>query len=237
MTIDIVTIFPGMFDALLTHGLMRRALADGLLEVRCHDLRDWTEDRHRTVDDRPFGGGEGMVLKPEPLARAIRALSAVPPTPRVVYLTPQGARLEQAGVRRLAGHPRLLLLCGRYEGIDQRIVDRFVHEEISIGDYVLSGGELPAMVLVEAISRCLPGVVGHPDSVTNESFSAGLLDCPAYTRPEDFEGQRVPEVLLSGDHQKIREWRRQAARERTLDRRPDLLGPGNEHHHRRGADS
>jgi tRNA (guanine37-N1)-methyltransferase len=175
------------------------------------------------VDDRPFGGGEGMVFKPEPLAAAIRALRASSPDARVVYLTPQGEVMNQPRVRSLAGYGHLIVICGRYEGIDQRIIELFVDEELSIGDYILSGGELPAMVLVDGITRCLPGVVGHPASTRNESFEDGMLDYPVYTRPAEFEGRPVPEVLLSGNHREIAAWRRRQALEKTRRVRPDLL--------------
>ncbi len=223
MRIDIITIFPELFASVFDFGMIQKARKTGLLELACWDLRQFTTDKHRTVDDRPFGGGEGMVLKPEPLAAAIRRVCADRPDARVIYLTPQGAPLDQERVRGLAVRDHLVLICGRYEGIDQRVIDRFVHEEISVGDFVLSGGEIPAMVLVDAVTRLLPGVVGHPDSTRNESFEAEGLDCPVYTRPEVFEGRRVPEVLMSGNHALIRRWRDSQRRERTRQRRPDLL--------------
>lgn len=223
MNIDVVTIFPSMFESVFAHGIVRRAVQEGKLTIGCVDLRSFTTDAHRTVDDRPFGGGEGMVFKPEPLAAAIRQLKAGAPGAKVIYLSPQGTTLNPTAIRRLAGLEHLILLCGRYEGVDQRVIDVFVDEEISIGNYVLSGGEIPAMVLVDAVVRMIPGVVGHPDSTRNESFEGGLLDYPVYTRPADFEGNPVPEVLLSGDHRAIRRWRQEMALERTRRSHPELL--------------
>jgi len=231
MRIDVLSIFPEIFSGFLEASLIGRARAAGLLEVAVHDLRDFTEDRHRTVDDVPYGGGGGMVMTAPPWLRAVRALSERalserPPSagdaPRRILLTPQGARLDDAAVRRLAGHPRLLLLCGRYEGIDERVRELVVDEEVSIGDYVLSGGEVPAMVVIEAVARQIPGVVGLPESVLNDSFREGLLDCPHYTRPPEVEGRLVPEVLLSGNHAAIASWRREQALEATRRKRPDL---------------
>lgn len=226
MTILIVSIFPELFEPVVRLGMVGRAVKRSLLQVECIDLRDHASDRHRTVDDRPFGGGEGMVFKPGPLAAAIRYAKARAPQARVVFMSPQGARLDQAGVKRLSTFD-LVLVCGRYEGIDQRVVDMFADEEVSVGDYVLSGGETAAMVLIDAAARLIPGVVGHPDSIRNESFEAGWLDCPVYTRPPVFEGVAVPAVLLSGNHRDIREWRRREAVEMTKKKRPDLLD-GNE---------
>ncbi len=224
MKIDILTIFPRFFDGLLEWGMVRQALRKGLLEVRTHDLREFTDDRHRTVDDRPYGGGEGMVLKPEPIFRAVEACRQVGPHPgRVVLLTPQGRRFDQAKAKELSLLPRLILICGRYEGVDQRVADYLADEEISIGDYVLSGGELAAAIIVEAVSRLIPGVLGEGESALRESFMDGLLDYPHYTRPARFRDWTVPEILLSGDHEQIRLWREQQALERTRQRRPDLL--------------
>jgi len=223
MKIDIVTIFPEMFTSVFEFGIIQKARQKGLLDINCVDLRQFAEDRHRTVDDRPFGGGEGMVFKVEPLSEAIRTLQSHTAASRVIYLTPQGKVLDQAIVSTLASRDHMILICGRYEGIDQRIIDLFVHEEISIGDYILSGGEIPAMVLVDSVVRHIPGVVGHPDSIRNESFEMGLLDCPMYTRPADFEGHKVPEVLLSGNHKEIKAWRHEKALEKTARNRPDLL--------------
>ena len=223
MKIDIITIFPGLVEPMLEFGILGKARRGGQVEIRAIDLRDFTKDRHRTVDDRPFGGGEGMVFKPEPLAAAIRSLKTGSSGERVVYLSPQGRLLTQQRVRGLAGWEHLILICGRYEGIDQRVIDLLVDEQVSIGDYVLSGGELPARVLVEAVARLAPGVVGHPDSIRNESFEADLLDCPVYTRPEVFEGLAVPEVLMSGNHERILRWRAEQALANTRRHRPELL--------------
>jgi len=223
MKIDIITIFPEIFRSVFEYGIIERACRNGQAAISIQDLREFTSDRHRTVDDRPFGGGEGMVFKPEPLAAAIRKLRGEPPAGSVIYLSPQGRALSQRTLLELSRRKHLILICGRYEGIDQRIVDRFVDEEISIGDYVLSGGEIPAMVLVDGLVRLLPGTVGHPDSVRRESFADGLLDYPVFTRPEVFEGVPVPEVLMSGDHARIERWRRAQRLEKTRRRRPDLL--------------
>jgi tRNA (guanine37-N1)-methyltransferase len=223
MRIHILTIFPELFGPFLTTSLVGRARERGLLEVEVHDLREWTEDRHKSVDDEPYGGGGGMVMTAPPWIRAVRQLAGEPPQARRILLSPQGRRLDEAGVRRLAAAGDLVLLCGRYEGIDERVRATVVDEELSIGDYVLSGGELPAMVLVEALSRQVPGVVGLPDSVVNDSFRDGLLDHPHYTRPPQVEDLAVPEVLLSGDHAAIDRWRRRQALAATLDKRPDLL--------------
>jgi tRNA (guanine37-N1)-methyltransferase len=221
MRVQVLTIFPELFEPFLSTSLVGRAIENGLLEVRVRDLRDFTEDRHRSVDDEPYGGGGGMVMMAPPWIRAVRAV-AVPGSWRVL-LSPQGARLDDAKVRKLADRGDLVLLCGRYEGIDERVRQTVVDEEISIGDYVLSGGELPAMVLIEALSRQVPGVVGLADSVANDSFRSGLLDHPHYTRPPVVEGLAVPEVLTSGDHAKIRRWRQREALRATLEKRPDLL--------------
>jgi tRNA (guanine37-N1)-methyltransferase len=237
MRIDIITIFPGLFDSIFEFGILGKARNSGRVEIHCVDLREFTTDRHRTVDDRPFGGGEGMVFKPEPLAAAIRSLQSGQPGERTIFLTPQGRLLTQSLVRQVAVWDHLILICGRYEGIDQRVIDLLVDEQISIGDYVLSGGEIPAMALVDAVVRLAPGVVGHPDSTRNESFEGGLLDCPVYTRPEVFEGRAVPEVLLSGNHDQIRRWRAEQSLVNTRRLRPDLLNrqlsPNNieENHH------
>jgi tRNA (guanine37-N1)-methyltransferase len=233
LRIDVVTIFPGVFGPFLEESILGSALRRGLLAVAVHDLRAWTHDRHRTVDDAPYGGGPGMILKPEPLLAAIEALAG-PKGPerkaRVVLLSPQGERLDQAGLARLAREEHLVLVCGRYEGVDQRAIDLGVDLELSIGDYVLSGGELPALVVIEGVARLLPGVVGNPESVAADSFQAGLLEGPHYTRPPVFGGLAVPEVLRSGDHAAIARWRAERARERTRRRRPDLLrtAPGEE---------
>ncbi|RUM88792.1 MAG: tRNA (guanosine(37)-N1)-methyltransferase TrmD [Thermodesulfatator sp.] len=223
MIFDILTIFPEYFESPLRVGLLGKALKRGLLEVRLHNLRDFATDKHRTIDDKPFGGGEGMLFKPEPLYRALESLKAESPLPRVIYLSPQGRLLEHRLAQELAQEQRLVLLCGRYEGIDERIRAHFVDMELSIGDYVLFGGEAAALVVLEAVARWVPGVVGCEDSVRRDSFAEGLLKYPQYTRPRDFLGYRVPEVLLSGDHARVERWRREKSLEVTFDRRPDLL--------------
>jgi tRNA (guanine37-N1)-methyltransferase len=229
MRIDIVTIFPAMVEQGLAAGIIGRAIERGTLVVKVHDLRAFTTDRHRVVDDVPYGGGPGMVLKPEPLFRAVHAIAAAAEQPATVLLTsPQGTPFNQRVAERLSRCERLVLLCGRYEGVDER-VRSLVDEEISIGDYVLSGGELPALVIVDSVARMVPGVVGDEQSVAEDSFSRGLLDFPQYTRPADLSGSaapaaaKVPEVLLSGNHAEIRRWRKREAVSRTLARRPDLL--------------
>lgn len=220
----IVTIFPEMFDAVTRWGITARALERGLLRVDLWNPRDFAGDRHRTVDDRPYGGGPGMVMKGQPLRAAIHAArAAMGEDTRVIYLSPQGRRLDQAGVAELARVRRLLMLCGRYEGVDERLVDSEVDAEWSVGDYVLSGGELAAMVVLDAVTRLLPGALGHEESARQDSFADALLDCPHYTRPEEFAGRRVPAVLLTGDHEAVRRWRLKQALGRTWLRRPDLL--------------
>ena len=224
MDIAVVTIFPEMFAALSDYGVAGRAIGSGLVRLRTVNPRDCAGDPHRRVDDRPYGGGAGMVMLFEPMRGAIRqAREALREEARVVYLSPQGRRLDQAGVRRLTRQERLVLVCGRYEGVDERLVESEVDEEISIGDYLLSGGEVAAMVLIEALVRCLPGALGHEDSAGDESFEHGLLEYPHYTRPRECAGRRVPEVLLGGDHAAIRRWRLKQALGRTWLRRPDLL--------------
>lgn len=222
MRVRVLTIFPELFRPFLATSLVGKAVEKGRLEVEVRDLRDFATDRHRTVDDVPYGGGGGMVMIAPVWLRAVREVAAGS-TPWRVLLSPQGRRLDDAKVRELAGRGDLLLMCGRYEGIDERVRELVVDEEISIGDYVLSGGELPAMVLIEAMSREIPGVVQLPDSVTRDSFRSGLLDYPHYTRPPEVEGLAVPEVLLSGDHAAIERWRLRAALAATLAKRPDLL--------------
>ncbi|MCX8007735.1 MAG: tRNA (guanosine(37)-N1)-methyltransferase TrmD [Coriobacteriia bacterium] len=223
MRIDIVTIFPQIFEPVLSSSMLGIARQKGAVEFFVHDLRDWTDDRHRTTDDYPFGGGNGMIMKPEPLFRAVRELAAADARAPYVLLTcPQGRRLDQRLVEDLAARDRLLVLCGRYEGVDERVRD-VVDLEVSIGDYVLTGGELPALVIVDAVTRLQPGVLASPESAEEESFSWGLLEYPQYTRPASFEGRDVPQVLLSGDHKKIQQWRRLEAIRRTALRRPDLL--------------
>jgi tRNA (guanine37-N1)-methyltransferase len=223
MTVDIVTIFPAMVEPLVAAGILKRAIDRGTLDVKVRDLRDFTTDRHRVVDDVPYGGGPGMVMKPEPIFRALDAIEAERGTPLTVILTsPQGTRLSQPVAQRLSTVDHLVLLCGRYEGFDDRVRERAT-EEVSIGDYVLTGGELPALVILDAVARYVPGVVGDEQSVAEDSFSRGLLDFPQYTRPAEVGDLRVPDVLLSGNHAEIRKWRKREALTRTLERRPDLL--------------
>jgi len=223
MKIDVVSLFPPMFEAVTGYGITGRAVEKGLLELRVWNPRDFTTDPYRRVDERPYGGGPGMVLLPGPLKQALGAARVANPQAKVMYLSPQGRKLDQAGVLELSKREGIILLSGRYEGIDERLIESEVDEEWSVGDYVLSGGELAAMVLVDAITRQLPGVLGHEDSAAEDSFVNGLLDCPHYTRPEEFEGQRVPDVLLSGNHAAIRRWRLKQMLGRTHERRPDLL--------------
>jgi tRNA (guanine37-N1)-methyltransferase len=223
--IDVFTIFPAIFETPLRESLLGRAIAAGIVDVRVHDIRDFTADRHRQVDDEPFGGGPGMVMKPEPVVAAVESLGH--DRGRTILLSPAGRRLDQPLARELAWEPRLVLVCGRYEGVDERVVEVLGAEEVSIGDYVLSGGELPALVLIEAVTRLVPGVIGREESHERDSFGEdGLLDHPHYTRPRGFRGLDVPDVLLSGDHAAVERWRREAALEKTRRNRPDLLdGP------------
>ena len=222
LRVDVLTIFPGIFESPLRESLLGKAIAGGLVEVRIHDIRDHASGRHRQVDDASFGGGPGMVMKPEPVFAAVESLGEG--ARRCILLSPAGRRLDQALVRELAREPWLVLICGRYEGVDERVVEGLPAEEVSIGDYVLSGGELPALVLLEAVARLIPGVVGREESLERESFEEpGLLDHPHYTRPREFRDMAVPEVLVSGDHAQIDRWRRQAALEKTRTNRPDLL--------------
>jgi tRNA (guanine37-N1)-methyltransferase len=230
MIFHIVTIFPDFFQGPFAHGVVAKGAEAGILQIRIHDLRTWTYDRHRTVDDRPFGGGEGMLLKPAPLFEAVESIwPERGPERRVILLSAQGKRFDQEAARRLSGYGELLLICGRYEGVDERVAEHLAHEELSIGDFVLSGGELAAAVIVDSVARLLPGVLGNQDSAVRESFSSPvdggncLLDCPQYTRPADFRGWKVPEVLVGGNHEEIRLWRERAAREKTARNRPDLL--------------
>ena len=220
MRIDVVTTFPRMFDGPFGESIIRRARDAGIADIRVHDLRDWTTDRHRTTDDAPYGGGAGMVMRPEPLFAAAEAIGA----PEVVMLTPQGSLFTQAVAAELSQVPHLLLLCGHYEGFDERVREHMATRELSIGDYVLTGGELPAMVVVDAVVRLLPGVLGSRESLDEESHSSGLLEYPHYTRPPEFRGWSVPPVLLSGNHAAIARWRREQSLLRTLSRRPGLLG-------------
>jgi len=218
--IDVLTLFPAMFAGPLDESIVQRARENGALDLAVHNLRDYTHDRHRQVDDIPYGGGAGMVLKPEPIFEAVRARAGTGP---VILLSPQGERLTQGLVRELAGHRDFYLICGRYEGVDERVGAHLVDREVSIGDYILTGGELPAMVLIDAVSRLVAGVLGSEESPKDESFAVELLEYPHYTRPAVFEGHQVPEVLLSGHHAEIERWRRAQAAERTRRRRPDLL--------------
>ncbi len=222
MEISVISIFPGMFDIVTGSGINKRAIEKKALDIHLLDPRDFTEDKHRVVDDRPYGGGPGMVMKPEPLCRCIDTAIANHAGP-VLYLSPQGELLTQGLVEELSSKPAMTLVAGRYEGIDERVIETRVDREISIGNYVLSGGELAAMVLIEAIARLLPGVLGNEESARQDSFSNGLLDCPHFTRPERFEGHDVPAVLLTGDHEKIRQWRFQQSLKKTIHSRPDLL--------------
>jgi tRNA (guanine37-N1)-methyltransferase len=223
--IDILTLFPAMFEAPLAESIIKRAIDAGHISVRIHNIRDWTRDKHHVTDDYPYGGGAGMVMKPEPVFAAVEGVLPVGsqvPAPPIVLMTPQGRPFTQAVARELAAHGRLILICGRYEGFDERVRQHLATDEISIGDYVLTGGELPAMVVLDAVCRLVPGVL-DPQSLGEESHSAGLLEYPQYTRPPEFRGWRVPEVLLSGNHAAIARWRRREALRRTLLRRPDML--------------
>ena len=221
---SIVTLFPEMFSGCLSQGVMGRAVKSGLVEVDFYNPRDYTHDKHRTVDDRPYGGGPGMLMMVQPLTDAINAAKArADETHTVVYLSPQGCKLNHQGVADLTQRGHLILVAGRYEGIDERVIDALIDEEWSVGDFVLSGGEIPAMLMMDAITRLVPGVLGHAKSAQQDSFAEGLLDCPHYTRPEVLHGQQVPDVLLSGNHEKIRQWRLEQSLGRTWQRRPDLL--------------
>ncbi len=229
LNIDIITIFPDYFREIVDHGILRRARAAGLVDFKAHDLRNWTSDKHHVVDDRPFGGGDGMVLKPEPIFAAVETLTGCsrrdefPPETRVILLSPQGRVFSQTIAQDFVSAKQIVLLCGRYEGVDERVADALVTDEISIGDYVLSGGEPAAMVVVDSVVRLLPGALGSDTSAVFESFSEGILDYPHYTRPTEFEGMKVPDVLLSGNHAEIERWRRDAALKKTSRNRPDLL--------------
>ncbi|MBI4003610.1 MAG: tRNA (guanosine(37)-N1)-methyltransferase TrmD [Candidatus Omnitrophica bacterium] len=221
MRIDVITIFPEMFKAVLDASIIKRAQEKGVLQIALHDLRDYTHDKHRSVDDRPYGGGPGMVMRPEPIFEAVEAIK--PATCRTVLMSPQGERLSTSMAQRLSAVDRLIVICGHYEGVDER-VKTLVDESVSIGDYVLTGGELPAMVLIDAVARFLPGVIGHAQATDEESFAGGLLEYPQYTRPPVFRGMAVPDILLSGDHQQVAHWRKLQSVAKTLQLRPDLQG-------------
>jgi len=230
MTFHVLTIFPEFFRGPFEHGVIERAQRAGLIQIKVHDLRTWTVDRHRTVDDRPFGGGEGMVLKAAPIFEAVesiwpdRTATEREPGKKVVLLSAQGRKFEQSVAREFSGLSQLLLICGRYEGVDERVAQHLADEELSVGDFVLSGGELAAAMVIDVVARLKEGVLGNSDSALYESFGEdGLLDCPQYTRPAEFRGWKAPEVLLGGNHEEIRQWRRKAAREKTARQRPDLL--------------
>jgi tRNA (guanine37-N1)-methyltransferase len=223
MRFDIITIFPELFRGVFEFGIIRRAVEAGLTKINLHDLRDYTFDRHHQVDDRPFGGGAGMVMKPEPLFRAIEAIKHAGEDVTVVMLSPQGRLLTQRVAEELAGRKQVVLICGRYEGVDERVIEQLADDELSIGDYVLSGGEIPAMVVVDAVTRLIPGALGCNESAERDSFADGLLDYPHYTRPAEYRGLKAPDVLVSGHHGEIEKWRRRKAMEKTLKRRPDLL--------------
>ena len=229
LRIDVITIFPDFFQGPIDYGIVKRARAAGLVSITAHDLRRWTTDKHHVVDDRPFGGGDGMILKPEPIFEAVEGLTGksrredFSKDTRVVLLSPQGRVFSQAVAEDLSTSAQVVLLCGRYEGVDERVAEALVTDEVSIGDYVLSGGEAAAMVIIDAVVRLIPGALGSETSALNESFSTDMLDCPHYTRPPEFRGMKVPEVLLSGNHAEIERWRETAATEKTRRMRPDLL--------------
>jgi tRNA (guanine37-N1)-methyltransferase len=223
MIFEILTIFPGMFSSPLEESIVGKARDRGLVQVRLHNIRDFAEDKHQMTDDRPFGGGEGMVMKPEPIVSALRAITAGGPSAKIVLLTPQGRLFNQEIAREMSRFERLILICGRYEGVDERVAEHFTDDQISVGDYILTGGELAAMVVVDAVARLLPGVLGNEGSAFADSFSQTVLEHPQYTRPQHFEGMSVPEVLLCGNHESVRRWRRGQALLRTSLRRPDLF--------------
>ncbi len=223
MRFDVFTLFPEVFEPYLSISILGKAREKGLLDVRLHNIRDWATDKHRTVDDEPYGGGGGMIMKPEPIFAAVEDVLGRPPSAPVILLTPQGRRFTQEVARELAQYPRLALICGRYEGVDERVRRYLATDEISIGDYVLTGGELPALVIIDAVARLIPGVLGDPDAPGEDSFAEGLLEYPHYTRPPVFRGWKVPDVLRSGDHARIARWRREQALKRTWERRPDLI--------------
>jgi len=223
MRIDVITIFPEMISGLVEYGVVKHAQENGLLEIVVHNLRDFAHNQNRSVDDYCYGGGAGMLMKPEPLFEAVESIDSVDEKTKIILLSPQGELLRQDMARRLSLSDHLVLICGRYKGVDDRVRQNLITDEISIGDYVLSGGEIPALVIIDAVSRLVPGALGNYESAQSDSFSEGILDCPHYTRPAEYRGMRVPEVLLSGDHRKIQEWQRQQALARTFHRRPDLL--------------
>ena len=223
MRFEIFTIFPDVFSPYIHTSIIQRAITQEIIQIHIHNIRDWADDKHQTTDDTPFGGGGGMVMKPEPIFAAIEAVISAPPSCPVILMSPQGEQLTHKLASELGGFERLGIICGRYEGVDERVHAHLVTREISIGDYVLSGGELPALVLIEAVTRLLPGALGDPNGAQNDSFASGLLEYPHYTRPAEFRGWQVPEVLLSGNHKEIARWRRQQALARTLKERPDLL--------------
>ncbi len=229
MRFDIVTIFPEIFRGVFEFGIIRRAVEAGLVGIEIHDLRDYTYDRHRQVDDRPFGGGAGMVMTPGPLFRAVEAITHGADDAAKVLLSPQGRLFDQRAAEEFSRKEQVVLICGRYEGVDERVVESLVTEEVSIGDYVLSGGEIPAMVIVDAVTRLIPGALGCGESAEQDSFADGLLDYPHYTRPAEYRGMKTPDVLLSGNHAEIERWRRRMALEKTRGRRPDLLARDGEH--------
>jgi tRNA (guanine37-N1)-methyltransferase len=223
MRFDVFTLFPETFSPYLQASILQKAAGRGLVEIALHNIRDWAHDKHHTTDDTPYGGGGGMVMKPEPVFEAVETILGSKPACPVILLTPQGRVFNHSVAAELVLHERIALICGRYEGVDERIRAHLVSDEISIGDYVLTGGELPAMILIDAVTRLIPGVLGDPDGAADDSHAAGLLEYPHYTRPPEFRGQAVPEILLSGDHSKIAQWRREQSLLRTLKRRPELL--------------
>lgn len=225
MRIDLITVFPEMIANAIKYGVIGRAQEKGLLEVFAHDLRDSTHDRHRSVDDYCYGGGAGMLMKPEPIFEAVESIDYTSDNRKIILLSPQGELFNQEMARKLSIVDHLIMICGRYKGVDERVCQYLVTNEISIGDYVLSGGEIPALVIIDAVSRLIPGILGNYESAHEDSFSDGMLDCPHYTRPSEYKGMRVPEVLLSGDLKKINKWQREQALIRTLQRRPDLIKP------------
>lgn len=224
MHFDVFTLFPEVFSPYIHTSIIQRAISQKIIAIDLHNIRDWASDKHHTTDDTPFGGGGGMVMKPEPIFSAVEEICSVPPRCPVILMSPQGDLLSHTFAKELGENERLAIICGRYEGVDERVREHLVSHEISIGDYVMSGGELPALVLIEAIARLLPGVLGDPDGAQDDSFAIGLLEYPHYTRPANYRGWQVPGVLLSGDHKQISRWRRKQALYRTMQKRPDLIG-------------